>query len=238
MRSTSTLVSVFQNARVVFGMTRCLGSPSNETMATSLAPGCTISKLSSATSGCVLRQQQRLVGRDLRAHDLDDLGRQAAAEVERHEAARAEQTLEPAIARQKRPLVVLDDNLELEQHDTVSNHFFYSPSPSRRVGRGNLQARSPAASPVEATGQRLSPRRLALRAWLRPRRSEDRDAPVPGPRARRQRRYPRWRRAPRRCYPAVISAGASMISWSSREAAGFPCAGSLKGECSLQRTWS
>ena len=53
INSTSTLVSVFQNARVVFGMTRCFGSPSNETMATSLGPGWTISRLSSASFGCV-----------------------------------------------------------------------------------------------------------------------------------------------------------------------------------------
>ena len=68
-----------------------------------------------------LGKQQRLVGRDLRARDLDDLRRQAAAVVERDEAARAEQTLEPAIAHEECPLIVLDDNLELEQHNTVSN---------------------------------------------------------------------------------------------------------------------
>ena len=68
-----------------------------------------------------LREQQRLVGGDLRARNLDDLCRQAAAVVERDEAARAEQTLEPAIARQECPLIVLDDDLELEQHNTVSN---------------------------------------------------------------------------------------------------------------------
>src|SRR6185295_18779197 len=83
-----------------------------------------------------LRQQQRLVRRNLRARDLDGLGCQAAAEVERHEAAGAEQTLKPAIAREKRPLVVLDDHPELERHDTVSNHFFYSPSPHEEWGEG------------------------------------------------------------------------------------------------------
>ena len=41
--------------------------------------------------------------------------------------ARAEQTLEPAITGEKRPLVVLDDNLELEQHDTVSKVRVVSP---------------------------------------------------------------------------------------------------------------
>ena len=121
MRSTSTLVIVFQNARVVFGSTRCFGSPSSETMATSLAPACTISKCSAATAGCAFANSSALSAGDLRARDLDDLRRQAAAVVERDEAARAEQTLEPAIAHEECPLVVLDDNLELEQHDTVSN---------------------------------------------------------------------------------------------------------------------
>ena len=66
-------------------------------------------------------KQQRLVGRDLGARNLDDLRRQAAAIVERNEAARAEQTLEPAIAHEECPLIVFDDNLEHEQHNTVSN---------------------------------------------------------------------------------------------------------------------
>ena len=68
-----------------------------------------------------LRHQQGLVGRDLRTRNLHHLCLQAAAVVERHEAARLEHAHEAAIARQERALVVLDDNLELEQHDTVSN---------------------------------------------------------------------------------------------------------------------
>ena len=60
MRSTSTLVIVFQKARVAFGLTRCLASPSNDTMATSLAPVRTISKCSPATSGCVLASSSAL----------------------------------------------------------------------------------------------------------------------------------------------------------------------------------
>ncbi len=84
-----------------------------------------------------LGDPQRLVGRHLRAHDLDDLRRQMAAEVERHEAARLEHAHEAAVARQERALVVLDDNLELEQHDTVSNPFLViSLSPSLRGEAG------------------------------------------------------------------------------------------------------
>ena len=83
MRSTSTLVSVFQNARVVFGSTRCLGSPSNETMATSVGAGLHDLEVLRGNGRVRLGEQQRLVGGDLGAHDLDDLGRQAAAGVER-----------------------------------------------------------------------------------------------------------------------------------------------------------
>jgi hypothetical protein len=68
-----------------------------------------------------LSEQQRLVRGDLRTRNLDNLCRQAATVVERDEAARAEQTLEPAIAQQKCTLIVLDDDLELEQHNTVSD---------------------------------------------------------------------------------------------------------------------
>lgn len=53
IRSTSTWVSVFQNARVVLGSTMCRGSPSNATIATSLGPGRTITKCRAARSGCV-----------------------------------------------------------------------------------------------------------------------------------------------------------------------------------------
>jgi len=48
---TSTLVNVFQNARVVLGTTMWRGSPSRDTIATSLGPGCTISKCARAMSG-------------------------------------------------------------------------------------------------------------------------------------------------------------------------------------------
>ena len=67
--------------------------------------------------------QQRPIGWHLRAHHPDHLRGQAAAVVERHETARAEQPLEPAIAREKRALVILDDHLELEQHDTLPSQF-------------------------------------------------------------------------------------------------------------------
>ena len=68
-----------------------------------------------------LSEQQRLVSGDLRTRNLDNLRRQAATVVERDEAARTEQTLVSAIAHQKCTLIVLDDELELEQHNTVSN---------------------------------------------------------------------------------------------------------------------
>ena len=149
MRSTSTVVIVFQKARVVFGSTRCFGSPSSETMATSVGPACTISKCSAAIAGCVLAIRSALSAGDLRAHDLHDLRRQMAAEVERHEAARLEHAHEAAVARQERALVVLDDNLELEQHDTSPIRFLLSPlSPSLRgEGRGEGQR--------QTAGQRL-----------------------------------------------------------------------------------
>ena len=97
MRSTSTLVSVFQKARVVLGSTRCLGSPSKETMATSVGAGLHDLEVLGGDSRMRLGKQQRLVGGDLGAHDLDDLGRQMPERVERREAARA-----PAAARSGR----------------------------------------------------------------------------------------------------------------------------------------
>ena len=146
MRSTSTLVIVFQKARVVFGSTRCFGSPSSETMATSLAPDLHDLEVLRGNRRVRLGEQQRLVGGDLRARDLDDLRRQAAAVVERDEAARAEQTLEPAIAHEECPLVVLDDNLELEQHDTVSNQsVFFSHAYDDRSKQ--VAGRSPTPRP-------------------------------------------------------------------------------------------
>jgi hypothetical protein len=71
--------------------------------------------------GVRLGEQQRLVRGDLRTGDLDHLRRQAATVVERDKAAWTEQTLESAIAHQKCTLIVLDDDLELEQHNTVSD---------------------------------------------------------------------------------------------------------------------
>jgi hypothetical protein len=69
-----------------------------------------------------LSEPQRLVGGNLGACNLDGLRAEPVAVVERHEAARTEHTLKPAIAREECTLVVLHDDVELEQHDTVSNH--------------------------------------------------------------------------------------------------------------------
>src|SRR5215475_10939913 len=98
-----------------------------------------------------LGEQQCLVDGDLCARDLDNLCRQPATVVERGEAAWAEQALEPAIAHQKCTLIVLDDDLELEQHDTFSNQVSSQSVTTCSAGR-RLQSRT------EATGQRLSPR--------------------------------------------------------------------------------
>ena len=113
-----------------------------------------------------LGEQQRLVGGDLGARDLDDLGRQAAAVVERNEAARAEQALEPAIAHEECTLVVLDDNLELEQHDTspIRSHFNVLRLAQQVAG----------CRPRRSHGPALEPEPPSLRAWLRPCRSGDR----------------------------------------------------------------
>ena len=219
MRSTSTLVIVFQKARVVFGSTRCFGSPSSETMATSLAPTCTISKCSAATAGCVLANSSALSAAISARATLTTSAVRRPAVVERDEAARAEQTLEPAIAREECPLVVLDDNLELEQHDTISN----SVSPFH-VSLATVQQQVAGRIPRRGHGPALEPAAPRLRAWLRPRRSEDRT---------------------RRCQALGLGAkggiragaerldacssgrhlGRSLdVSWRSREAAGFPFA--------------
>ncbi len=61
-------------------------------------------------AGVDLLDQQRLLGGDLGALHAHHLGHQVAAGIERGEAARAEQTLETAVARQEGALVILDDN--------------------------------------------------------------------------------------------------------------------------------
>jgi hypothetical protein len=116
--------------------------------------------------GVRLGKQQRLVRGDLRTGDLDHLRRQAATVVERDKAAWTEQTLEPTIAHEECPLIVLDDDLELEQHNTVSDQKS-SQSVTTRSSGCRLQ------SHVEDTEHRLSPEPPRLRAWLRPRRSGD-----------------------------------------------------------------
>ena len=128
MRSTSTLVIVFQNARVVFGRHQVLRLAVERDDGDLVGARLHDLEVLRGDVRVRLGEQQRLVGGDLRARNLDDLRRQAAAVVERDEAARAEQTLEPAIAHQECPLIVLDDNLELEQHNTVSNRQSVSQS--------------------------------------------------------------------------------------------------------------
>ena len=88
-------------------------------MATSVGPSCTISKFCSDL-GMRPGEQERLLGRNLGPHDLDDVGGQMTARIERGKAARRQQALEAAIACEERALIILHDDLEHETllHDT------------------------------------------------------------------------------------------------------------------------
>ena len=124
-------MTVFQNARVLFGMHQVLRLAVERDDGDLVGAGLhDLEVAPRPRPGACLRDaaapcRPAIFG----AHDLDDLGRQAAAVVERREAARAEQTLEPAVTREERTLVVLDDNLELEQHDTSPIISLQFPSP-------------------------------------------------------------------------------------------------------------
>ena len=82
----------------MLGSTRCFGSPSKDTMATSLEPG--VHDLEVLLGDRQMRplQQQRLFRRDLGAHDLDDLRGEVAPGVEGREAARLQKPHEAAVA--------------------------------------------------------------------------------------------------------------------------------------------
>ena len=142
----------------------------------------------------------------------------------RHEAARAEQTLEPAIAREERPLVILDDHRELEQHDTSPILQCISLQLHARLANG----RSPAASPRRGHGPALQPRVQAVRSAASASFPEERTRRCRTVGPRRPKRYPRWRRAPRRLLTRPHLGRSLDVSWMSREAAGFPMC-----ECSL-----
>ena len=232
IRSTSTWVSVFQNARVVFGRTRCLGSPSNDTMATSLAPVCTIAKFASATPACVFSISSALSAAISRAHDLDHLGLQPAARIERREAAGAEQPLEAAVARQERALVVLDDHLEHQRgHDTDLQYLssiLLAQSVTKLPGHTllGLPARSSQVAgcvPRPFHGPALEPVGVAFGAGCGRARTRGSGHAGARPSGVADGRYPRGRKRPDAAAPTSISAGASIVSWKSREAAGFPC---------------
>ena len=157
MRSTSTLVIVFQNARVVFGSDEVLRLAVERDDGDLVRAGLrTISKCSSATVGCVFASSSALSAAiSARTTLTTSAVRRRRKSNARSGPGRAD--VEPAIARQERPLVVLDDDRELEQHNTFSNlrcHFSVSGT-TCSAGR-RLQ------SHTEATGQRLSPRHQAF----------------------------------------------------------------------------
>ncbi len=132
IRSTSTCVSDFQKARVVLGSTRALGSPSKETMATSLGPACTISKFCSATGRWVRCRSSARSGAISARTALTTSTLEMAPGVERGEPAGLQKAYEAAVTSEESPLVVLDDNLEPE---TVLAHLLVSDVRAGREGR-------------------------------------------------------------------------------------------------------
>ena len=151
-----------------------------------------------------LDKQQRLVGGDLGAHDLDDLRRQMPVGVERREAPRRQQPLETPVTGQKCPLVVLDDDLESQKsaHGMLQYNFCLVQMLDRQVER------SPATAHAAGHGHALE----SCRSTVEPGcvRVDPRiGAPVLRPSGFAPGRYPRGRRAPRRLPLRPPSAGAS-----------------------------
>ena len=88
--------------------------------------------------------------------------------------------------------------------------------------------------PRRGHGPALEPAAPHRCARLRPRRPEDADAPVPGPRAWCQGRYPRWRRAPRRLALGPSSRPKPRCQLENQGSSRLPvCLARLTGECSL-----
>jgi hypothetical protein len=92
------LVIVFQNVRAVFGSTRCFGSPSSETMATSFGPNLHDLEVLRGDRRVRLGEQRRLVGGDLGARDLDGLRGEMAAVVERRRSGPSKRSNRPSMS--------------------------------------------------------------------------------------------------------------------------------------------